>query len=158
MITPDYVRVQAGHNAEINRCVYAAAGRPSNAERRIDRGTFFNSIHGTLNHLLWSDHQWMSRFGGWDKPLVVERGGTEWFPDLSELAQARVAADNHLSEWAARIDQDWLDHDQVWYSGISKRDMSRPRTMLVLHLFNHEIHHRGQVHAMLTAAGEDTDI
>ncbi len=100
----------------------------------------------------------MSWFGGWDEPLVVERGGTEWFPHLSELAQARVAADIHLSEWAARIDQDWLDHDQVWYSGISKRDISRLRTMLVLHLFNHEIHHRGQVHAMLTAAGEDTDI
>ena len=34
--------------------------------------------------------------------------------------------------------------------------MSRPRTMLLLHFFNHQIHHCGQVHAMLTVAGEDT--
>lgn len=156
MITPDYVRLQSAYNAEMNRRLYAAAGRLSDAERRRDRGAFFGSIHATLNHLLWADNQWMSRFDGWDKPPVVGRGGTEWFSDFSDLRAARVEADTRISAWAANIDQPWIDQDQVWYSGIAKRDMSRPRAMLLLHFFNHEIHHRGQVHAMLTAAGEDT--
>ena len=156
MITPAYVRIQSAYNAEMNRRLYAAAGRLSDAERRQDRGAFFGSIHATLNHLLWADNQWMSRFDGWDKPPVVGRGGTEWFSDFAELEVARIKADSRISAWAEALDQSWLDQDQVWYSGIAKRDMSRPRGMLLVHFFNHQIHHRGQVHAMLTAAGEDT--
>lgn len=156
MITPDYVRIQSAYNAEMNRRVYAAAGRLSDADRRLDRGAFFGSIHGTLNHLLWADNQWMSRFDGWDKPPVVGRGSSEWFPDFEALRVARIEADERISAWAAGIDQHWLDQDQFWYSGSVKRDVSQPRGKIMIHFFNHQIHHRGQVHAMLTAAGEDT--
>ena len=156
MITPDFVRIQSAYNAEMNRRVFDTAGRLSDAERRRDRAAFFGSIHATLNHLLWADNQWMSRFDGWDKPPVVGRGGTEWFSDFAELEAVRIKADARISAWAEALDQSWLDQDQVWYSGIAKRDMSRARGMLLIHFFNHQIHHRGQVHAMLTAAGEDT--
>ena len=59
------------------------------------------------------------------------------------------------------LDADWLAGDLTWYSGFMKADMTRPKAACVLQLFNHQTHHRGQVHAMLTAAGtkpEDTDI
>ena len=79
----------------MNRRVFETAGRLPAAERRRDRGAFFGSIHATLNHLLWSDNQWMSRFDGWDKPPVVGRGGTEWFSDFSGLEAVRINADSY---------------------------------------------------------------
>jgi uncharacterized damage-inducible protein DinB len=52
MITPAYIRTMAAYNAEMNRRLYGAAARLSDAERREPRGAFWGSIHGTLNHLL----------------------------------------------------------------------------------------------------------
>jgi uncharacterized damage-inducible protein DinB len=62
---------------------------------------------------------------------------------------------------ANRVSESWLAEDQVWFSGSAGRDLQRPRGVVVTHFFNHQTHHRGQVHAMLTAAGEttgDTDL
>ena len=60
MITPDYVRTMAAYNAELNRRVYTAATRLSDAERRADRGAFWKSILGTLAHIYWADRVWLS--------------------------------------------------------------------------------------------------
>jgi uncharacterized damage-inducible protein DinB len=68
MITPDYCRTMAAYNSEMNRRLYAAASRLSDAERRAPRGAFWGSIHGTLVHILWGDSQWMSRFDDWPRP------------------------------------------------------------------------------------------
>jgi len=65
MITATYIRTMAAYNAEMNRRLYCAAARLSDAERRQPRGAFWGSIHGTLTHILWGDQQWMSRFDGW---------------------------------------------------------------------------------------------
>ena len=62
MISPAYVRLMAEYNAEMNRRLYGAAARLTDAERKADRGAFWKSIHGTLTHILWGDTQWMSRF------------------------------------------------------------------------------------------------
>jgi uncharacterized damage-inducible protein DinB len=62
MITSAYVRTMAAYNAEMNRRLYAAASRLTDETRRQQRGAFWGSIHGTLNHLLWGDTMWMSRF------------------------------------------------------------------------------------------------
>jgi uncharacterized damage-inducible protein DinB len=160
MITPAWVRMMAGYNAEMNRRLYAAAGRLEDAERRRERGAFFGSIDATLNHLLWADAMWMSRFAGWPKPPDM-KAGLNWHADFAALAAARVALDTRLIGWAEALDPAWLDDDLSWFSGAIRQDMTRPRTVLVAHMFNHQTHHRGQVHAMLTAAGErtgDTDL
>jgi len=65
MISPQYVRALSGYNAEMNCRIYGAAGRLTDDDRKLDRGAFFGSIHGTLNHLLWADQTWMSRLAGW---------------------------------------------------------------------------------------------
>lgn len=146
----------AAYNAEMNRRLYAAAARLSNAERRMDRGAFFGSIHGTLNHLLWADRMWMSRFDGWDKPAVPLAGSRDLIECFDVLWPARVEADAALLGWAAHVERTWLDGRLTWFSGAVGREVSRPVATLVVHLFNHQTHHRGQVHAMLTAAGQDT--
>ena len=156
MITPAYVGAMAAYNAEMNRRLYAAAARLSDAERRADRGAFFGSIHGTLNHLLWADRMWMSRFAGWDRPAVPLAGSRNLIEDFEALRPARVDTDAALLGWAAGLRQAWLEGQLTWLSGAVGREVTRPVATLVVHLFNHQTHHRGQVHAMLTAAGEQT--
>ena len=156
MITPAYVRTMAAYNAEMNRRLYAAASRLTDEARRQQRGAFWGSIHGTLNHLLWADRMWMSRLAGWPKPEFGLKQSAGMVEDFAGLEALREATDADLSAWAEQVNDVWLGADQTWFSGSAQRTLSQPRTLLVAHLFNHQTHHRGQVHAMLTAAGEQT--
>ncbi len=155
-MNPGYVAMMATYNAEMNRRLYASAGRLPDAERRRDRGAFWHSLHGTLAHLLWGDRMWMCRFDGWRKPVRTLEESDREIEDFAELEAERVHADECIEEWAARVDQAWLDQDLTWYSHAANREMRKSRAMLVVHFFNHQTHHRGQAHVMLTAAGERT--
>ena len=156
MISPAYVQLMAEYNAEMNRRLYAAAARLTDAERRADRGVFWGSIHGTLNHLLWGDTQWMSRFDNWEKPPVGIKQSTGMIDDFGTLQARRETADAAIIDWASRADDAWLGEDLVWFSGAAQREMRRKKGPLVVHFFNHQTHHRGQAHALLTAFGQDT--
>jgi uncharacterized damage-inducible protein DinB len=76
--------------------------------------------------------------------------------DFDELRAKRVKADADIEAWAARIDDAWLAEDLVWFSGAAQREMRRAKGKLLVHFFNHQTHHRGQVHALLTARGQQT--
>src|SRR5688572_1959317 len=115
-VGPAFVRNMAAYNAEMNRRLYAAAGRLSDDVRRLDRGAFFGSIHGTFNHLMWGDQMWMSRFDGWTKPSVPVKDSPNMIADFAALELARIEADARISDWAARVDDAWIDQDQVWFS------------------------------------------
>jgi uncharacterized damage-inducible protein DinB len=161
VITPGYVRTMAAYNAEMNRRLYEAAAQLTDAERKADHGAFWKSIHGTLVHILWGDCQWMSRFDGWPKPDTPIKQSDGMIDDFAALRSRRVAADADIVAWADRVDQAWLDQDMVWFSGAAQREVRRPHGLLVTHFFNHQTHHRGQVHALLTAQGQktgDTDL
>jgi uncharacterized damage-inducible protein DinB len=161
MITTAYVRTMAAYSAEMNRRLYAAAGRLSDAERRAPRGAFWGSIHGTLCHVLWGDRQWMSRFADWPRPVTLIRESARMIDDFAALAAAREEADAGIARWAEAVDEAWLDGDMVWFSGAANREVCAPKRLLVTHFFNHQTHHRGQAHALLTAAGQatgDTDL
>jgi uncharacterized damage-inducible protein DinB len=156
MITPAYIRTMAEYNAEMNRRLYAAAARLSDDERRQPRGAFWASIHGTLNHLLWGDRQWMSRFDNWPRPDTPIKQSAQMIDDFAELRAAREQADTSISHWATKVDDAWLCEELTWFSGAANREIRAPLRLLVTHFFNHQTHHRGQVHAMLTAAGQET--
>ena len=156
MITPAYVRTMAEYNAEMNRRLYGAAARLSDAERRGPRGAFWGSIHGTLTHILWGDRQWMSRFDGGPKPGTPIKESAGMIEDFLELQSEREKADRDISRWAANVDDAWLAEDLTWFSGAANREVRAPLRLLVTHFFNHQTHHRGQVHAMLTAASQET--
>jgi uncharacterized damage-inducible protein DinB len=156
MITPAYVRTMAAYNAEMNRRLYGAAARLPEVERRAPRGAFWGSIHGTLTHILWGDRQWMSRFDNWEKPATPIKQSAQMIDDFAELAAARATADADITRWAHNIDNAWLDQDLVWFSGAANREMRAPKQLLVAHFFNHQTHHRGQAHTLLTAAGQET--
>ena len=161
LVTSSFVRTMAAYNAEMNRRLYAAAERIADPARRQARGAFWGSIHGTLCHLLWGDLMWMSRFDDWEKPAVTQKASATLIEDFDELRHQRVAADAKISAWAARIDDMWLGEQQVWFSASIQRELRQPRSLLVAHFFNHQTHHRGQAHALITACGEatgDTDL
>jgi uncharacterized damage-inducible protein DinB len=161
LVSPAYVRTMAAYNAEMNRRIYAAAERLPESARRLARGAFWSSIHGTLCHLLWGDQMWMSRFDGWAKPSVLQKDSATLVGEFEELKRARVDADERISSWAARVSKDWLAEEQVWFSASVNRELRQPRSLLVTHFFNHQTHHRGQAHAMITACDEktgDTDL
>ena len=161
MITPAYVRTMAAYNAEMNRRLYGAAAQLSDSERRMPRGVFWGSIHGTFNHLLWGDRQWMSRFDGWPRPATPIKESAGMIEDFAVLRAERDKADAEISRWAAKVDDAWLDEDLTWFSGAANREIRAPLRLLVTHFFNHQTHHRGQAHAMVTAAGQatgDTDL
>ncbi len=161
MIDKTYATTMARYNAWQNRSLYGCAAGLTDEARKAARGAFFGSIHATLNHILWADQMWMARFEGAPSPSVGVGDSVRMFEDFEALAQARVAMDAAIEDWAQRLDPDWLRGDLTWWSGIRKRDFSKPRHLLVTHFFNHQTHHRGQAHAMLTAAGgrpDDTDL
>jgi len=157
MISPAYVRTMAVYNAEMNRRLYAAAGRLSDEDRRRDRGAFWGSLHATLVHILWGDRQWMSRFDGWERPATPIKESGHMLVDYDALCAARVKADAAIEDWAQRVDEASLDVDLTWFSGAAQREISAPKRLLVTHFFNHQTHHRGQAHALITAAGEKTE-
>lgn len=161
VITPAHAITMARYNAWQNRGIFGCADALDDAARRQDRGAWFGSIHGTLSHLMWGDLIWMSRFDGGPPPQGGIAGSAGLFPDWDALRSLRDTTDARIAAWAATLTADRLAGDLTWYSGAAGREVSKPLAMLVVHFFNHQTHHRGQVHAMLTAAGArpgDTDL
>lgn len=151
----------ARYNRWQNISLYTAADGLSDEQRRLDRGAFFKSIHGTLNHILWADKIWLSRVSDASKPDGGIPDSTTYCDDWETLKCVRADCDGHIIAWADSLDETRLAGDLAWYSGALKLDIVKPRWLVVTHIFNHQTHHRGQVHAMLTAAGakpEDTDV
>ena len=160
MIDPAYVRRMARYNGWQNQNLYGCADGLSDAERRRERGAFFGSLHKTLNHLLWADRIWMSRFTDLAKPEGGIKGSVALHEDWDDLKRERLAFDGTMIAWADRLDAAWLAGDLTYLSS-SAGEIRKPKWLLVTHMFNHQTHHRGQVHCMLTQAGgrpHDTDL
>ena len=103
----------------------------------------------------------MSRFDGWPKPAVIQKESATLIDNFDDLKRQRIDADQRISDWAGRVTNEWLAEDQTWFSPSINKELRKPRSFLVTHFFNHQTHHRGQAHAIITACGEktgDTDL
>jgi uncharacterized damage-inducible protein DinB len=138
----------AAYNRWANRRVYKdAASLPDETRKRM-AGLFFGSIHGTLNHLLVADYIWMRRFTG-DGP-VPERLNQILYEDFGELREARVREDDRILEFVTGLDA----YDRtIAYQNSSGKTFQQELGPALTHFFNHQAHHRGQVHAGLTIGG-----
>jgi uncharacterized damage-inducible protein DinB len=161
MIDRIYVQRMARYNRWQNENLYGIADGLSVEERDRERGAFFGSIHKTLSHLLWGDQIWMSRFAGTPKPQGGIPESVALYPSWENLKSERADFDRVIVNWAATVEPDWLEAEQTYFSTAVGREVIKPRWILVTHMFNHQTHHRGQVHCMLTQAGgrpSDTDL
>ena len=155
--SPSYCALMARYNLWQNGSLLSVVSEMDDAARRQDRGAFFGSIFGTLNHLLWADLMWMSRFDSGAPPEGGIVASPKLLADWPAYRAARVQTDKRILGWAGRLDPEVLGEDLTWYSGVTGREMTRPMALCAVHMFNHQTHHRGQVHAMLTAAGARPD-
>ncbi|MCG7493248.1 damage-inducible protein DinB [Thalassobius sp. Cn5-15] len=151
----------ARYNLWQNENLITAADTLSAAERLQDRGAFFGSINATFSHLYWGDMIWLSRFAGTPAPTTGIPQSTGFADDWQAFKTDRKAFDLRILKWAHEVTPDWFQGDLSWFSGAIGQDVTKPKTTLAMQLFNHQTHHRGQIHAMLTAAGarpQDTDL
>ena len=144
-----YWRMFAGYNAWANALVYEHAALLSDADYRADRGAFFKSVHGTLNHLLVTDRMWMRRFTG--EGEVVSRLDTILHESLADLRGARIREDERILAFVAGLDARRL-RAPLQYESISRpARIEQELETALAHFFNHQTHHRGQVHGLLTS-------
>ncbi|UYV35806.1 damage-inducible protein DinB [Rhodobacteraceae bacterium D3-12] len=153
ILAPENVRTMARYNGWQNRQMKDALQGLGEAALVEERGAFFGSIMRTINHLLWGDWLWMSRFDGGEGPPVEASGHDSLTPNLSEWAIERFKMDARILHWADTRHSVDLTGDLTWYSGMAGQEMAKPLALCVTHFFNHQTHHRGQIHAMATAAG-----
>ena len=156
MISPEYCQLMARYNRWMNERLYALLSEVSDEERKRDRGAFFGSIHGTLNHLLWGDRMWLGRFI--DDPCNHRAFGADMYAEFTELAREREITDRKMLDWAAGIGAEWLDGTLSYVSKVDGRRREMSRSVAVLQLFNHGTHHRGQLTTLIKQAGFDPGI
>ena len=153
MIDASFTVQMARYNAWQNRQLKAIFKERGEAWLRETGQGFFGSIFATANHLLWADTIWMARFTQSPAPKGGIAESTAFTDTLPDWDIARFRMDARILDWAENLRSTELFGDLTWYSGAQGREVSRPRALCVAHMFNHQTHHRGQIHAMLTAAG-----
>lgn len=154
MITADWVRRMARYNAWQNEWLVPAMASLGAQDAERDRGAFFGSLRRTASHVLWADEIWLSRFVGAPRDGGGLDASVDWSPDLDDWVGRRPRVDARINDWAAALED--CEGDLTWRSPMLGRAVSRPKSVLFPHYFNHQTHHRGQMHAMLTAAGIET--
>ena len=126
MITREYVRTMAVYNRWQNENLYGTAEALSDEVRKAQRGAFFGSIHATLNHLVWADQMWMSRFAGTPRPNAAGiPNSLNMYESWEDLKRERAAFDEVIIGWAEKLDPAWLEGDLTWFSGAAKREMTQ---------------------------------
>jgi uncharacterized damage-inducible protein DinB len=141
----------AGYNAWANRRLYDAAAQLSDAEYRADRGVFFKSMHGTLNHLLTADWVWMHRFTG--QGPSPDRLDTIHHDRLADLRVAREAEDRRIAQYIESLDDAKLAGSIRYRRVSTPEEFVQPLMPALDHFFNHQTHHRGQAHSVLCSFG-----
>jgi len=139
----------AGYNHWCNGRLYDAAAQITGEDYRAHRGAFFGSLHGTLNHLLVGDRIWMRRFTGrGDVPAGLD---TILFDDFGELRAARRAEDALINDYIDSLSDDDLVKPIRYRTVVNPQDIEQTLSSALDHFFNHQTHHRGQAHAILSS-------
>jgi len=140
----------ARYNRWANTRLYDMAAALSDGAYRKNVGAYFGSLHGTLNHLLAADRIWMRRLtGSGDPPSKLN---AVMYEDLTSLRAAREAEDDRIIGVVGEFDE--AAFETAWdYRTLNGTPQRQPLREILAHLFNHQTHHRGQAHTILTVLG-----
>lgn len=159
MITVAYARLMARYSTWQNDQLISVLLDLPEADLTQDRGAFFGSILGTANHLLCGDMLWLSRLDPMAEPPF--EAFAKW-PALHKDARGwgtdRHRVDGAITSWAGALRELDLVGDLTCTPADGSAPYTVTRAMAVIQMFNHQTHHRGQLHAMLTAAGEKAPV
>ena len=163
----EYLQRMARYNQWMNHKLYEKVMLLSDDDIAKDRGAFFSSILGTLNHILVGDMVWFRRFAA-SKACKEHLTAMKDMPRPSRLDELLFTDMSALKEQREIMDALILDFSHCWdetmlQSDIRYRDMKgnkhqRPLGELLQHVFNHQTHHRGQVTTLLFQAGIDPEV
>ncbi|HVO17462.1 MAG TPA: DinB family protein [Alphaproteobacteria bacterium] len=146
-MTPEHFRTLGRYNRWANRRLYDACALLDDAEYRKRRPAFFGSIHGTLNHLLVGDRVWLGRIER--VPSGIERLDQILYDDFAALRDAREAEDARILALVDRLDETALAQD-LNYANMAGAPQRTRLDWVLMHFFNHQTHHRGQAHGLLS--------
>jgi uncharacterized damage-inducible protein DinB len=137
----------ARYNRVANERLFEACFRLDTGEYRKQRKGSFGSIHALLNHILLGDRIWMARFqgDGRDTPPL----NTVLEEDFAALRLARVQQDARIEAFFDRLPDGFLAKSFPYVNN-QGRNYVEQAAVAVGHFFNHQTHHRGQVHVMLS--------
>jgi len=148
--------LMARYNQWMNERLYKVCASIPDEDRKNDMGAFFKSIHGTLNHLLYGDKAWMGRFTS--EPFHVTTIGQNLYQDFDQLWAERKATDQQIIDWVPTLKADWLNADFEYTSNVDGKTRVLETWVLVMHMFNHQTHHRGQVSTLIKQLGYEPGI
>ncbi|WP_434041962.1 MULTISPECIES: DinB family protein [Sorangium] len=140
-------RSMAENNAWSNHRLHRACAELTFDELTAERTSFFPSIHRTLTHILHVDWYYLDALERGGRGLGVFKDVAP-FTDFAALRQAQREADRRLTAFCERLSGDAALDDEVQIPREGYVQVDRVGSVL-LHLFVHQIHHRGQAHAML---------
>jgi len=143
----------AGYNAWANQRIYDAATHLSDADYRADRGAFFKSMHGTLNHMVVADRIWMFRFTATGEPPT--QLNAILYDDFASLREARRAEDERIARYIEALSEADLAGTIRYRTITNPATIEQELSPALDHFFNHQTHHRGQAHCLLTAITGD---
>jgi uncharacterized damage-inducible protein DinB len=142
--------MMARYNAWANVRLYKMAGALPEELYRREVGVYFKSLHGTLNHLLVTDRIWMRRLTG--EGSHPNKLNAIAFDDFASLQAARTSEDVRIVEYIEHLQEADIKKEQD-YSTLNGTPQRQPIYEILAHWFNHQTHHRGQAHAVLTLVG-----
>jgi uncharacterized damage-inducible protein DinB len=143
-----YFSSLARYNAWANRRIYAAVGNLTADEIAAPRIGFFPSLLKTLNHLIVADRIWLSRLTGIPDPEMTSLDQIVW-ADFAALSTARVALDARIVAVVQAMPEQRLT-EILHYKTTAGIAHETPISLVLGHMFNHQTHHRGQAHGMLS--------
>lgn len=139
----------AGYNAWCNDRLYYAAAQVADTDYRADRGAFFKSLRGTLNHLLVGDRIWMQRFTGAGE--VPESLDAILYDDFAALRAARRKEDDRIGRYIECLSDADLAGTIRYRTFVNPATIEQQLAPALDHFFNHQTHHRGQAHALISS-------
>ena len=159
MITKAFVSPMARDKACHNGHFLAGAASLDDERRRAQIRLFLGSIMATMSNLLWRDQRWLHRSVGTGEPGVrTAAGSVALCADWADFTGERERTDSRILPRGTALDPAWLDGNLTWWSALAGREIMRPRPVAVTDFFDHQTHHRGQLHAALTGSGVTTEV
>jgi uncharacterized damage-inducible protein DinB len=148
----DHFRMLAGYNAWANSEIYGAvAGLPEAEYRKTRPCAYFGSIHATLNHILLGDRLWFTRAAG--ESHAVTGLDQILYEGFDDLRAAREAEDAGILAFTEGLDEAAISGTRRFRLVSEPGEKTMRIGLMLATVFNHQTHHRGQVHAMLKEAG-----
>ncbi len=147
---PDHFRTMARYNQWANERLYAACAKLHENDLFLQRPSFFGSIHATLNHILVADRIWMGRLTG--HPAKIARLDEILYGDFAGLRVARTAEDAQIVAYCDALDEPTAN-TTLRYTNMAGESLATPVRWVLTHFFNHQTHHRGQTHGLLSQTG-----